>query len=320
MTNNLTRKRLLILAATVILSVFLASAAFLELQPGSPENRKKTGGFGLIPPPAYATDYGDPIDTSNIGFMAYYFKATGFILEETAGAFLNYTDNGSYYDGYVRIYQEATGTSFDTYYYAQQYIDAQLRVRSDGWILAWISRSNWSYVNAPHWASRFYIATDGYLTPPAENYISPMRAIDRVFYVAGLSSPGAENMNIYDYGHPTATKLVMFGNSDSTPSSTIFYVYFSLFPSTENNAIVDSVVCIKTYQSSSGGNYQHFYVNGNNIYTQGAANSTVPISTFVLYLYNISSYLSLDSSALYESLYSNVNYGFHMTINIVWLN
>jgi hypothetical protein len=60
-------------------------------------------------------------------------------LADTVPAFVSYFDGGNYYDGLVRVWDSGTiGASSSVSY--DDYVDVKVRVRADGWILAWFDR------------------------------------------------------------------------------------------------------------------------------------------------------------------------------------
>lgn len=158
--------------------------------------------FTLIPvaPRAHATiTFGNPLTTTNIMLFAYY-NHTSWTLQDTSTAFVNYTDHGTYYDGYVRVWHDTGGTNYEG---SDAYVDCKLRVRSDGYIMAWLDKTVHNESDSIYWG-------DSRLSPSPidENSTTPFRAIERVFYVAGETFPEYENLYLYDYYYSSATKLV----------------------------------------------------------------------------------------------------------------
>jgi len=100
------------------------------------------GGISLLAPPAYAveaTETTPPLNTSRIGLIAYYQRVGGWTLADTVPAFVSYFDGGNYYDGLVRVWDSGTiGASSSVSH--DDCVNVKVRVRADGWILAWFDR------------------------------------------------------------------------------------------------------------------------------------------------------------------------------------
>jgi len=166
-------------------------------------------------------DFGNPLDTSNIGLFAYFKEESGWTLADTVPAFEGYTDHGNYYDGIVRVWQDQRS---DTNFLGSDvYIDIQVRVRGDGWILAWMTRDQ-DKGNIVFWGrSRF---SEG---NPVIGATTLSRAMQRVYHAAGKEWVGHSAIKYYDYEFPEAGKLVIFGGSGSkvgcgTRNKTIYCV------------------------------------------------------------------------------------------------
>lgn len=168
-----------------------------------------------------ANDFGNPLNTSNIMLFAYYYDANGWVLANTVPAFENYTDHGNYYDGFVRVWMDQRADN--NFLGSEFYVDVRVRVRADGWILAWLTTDQ-PYAYIVFWGHS--VATNG---PPVIGATVPSRAIQRVFYVSGKTFPGHTAINIYDFTHPTAKKLLVFGKTaeyfahDLTASVAFYY-------------------------------------------------------------------------------------------------
>lgn len=170
----------------------------------------------LVPPPpeALASDFGTPLVTTDIGLFAYY-EAADWDLNDVIPACHNYTQYTNYIDGYVRVWIDVDGTTFegdedhnpaidDRY----GYIDVSVRVRSDGWILAWIEDTqNKAFIC--HWGGNIKTTTDNNTPNDYETCLG--RAIHRVYHNAGVSWVGYDVINYYDYEFPDATRLSIFG-------------------------------------------------------------------------------------------------------------
>jgi hypothetical protein len=188
-------------------------------------------------------DYGNPLDTSNIMLFAYYKDPSGWTLANTVPAFEAYTDHGNYYDGIVRVWMDQSSNT--NFVGSEFYVDVCVRVRADGWILAWLTAGQ----------SRAYIVFWGHsissATPPVIGATAPSRAIQRVFYAAGKTFPGHTAINYYDFAHPTAKKLLIFGKclqrKDTGTSTATFYYTFPAYVQ-----ILDAASSIAYHETVSG--------------------------------------------------------------------
>jgi len=174
-------------------------------------------GMSLIAPPAYAieaTSTTPPLNTSRMSFIAYYQRISGWTLADTVPAFVNYFDGGNYYDGLVRVWDNggigATGSG--------AYKDVNVRVRADGWILAWFDRFLDDAGSIVWWGHTIY---QGGSPPPYSTTSS--RAIEIVFTVAGAGFSGYDMISMYDYSEPNATRLLIFGNSIYGGTANYYY-------------------------------------------------------------------------------------------------
>jgi hypothetical protein len=164
--------------------------------------------------------FGNPLDTSNIMLLAYYKDPNGWTLAATVPAFEKYTDHGNYYDGIVRVWMDVRD---NTYVGSEFYVDVCVRVRADGWILAWLNRTQ-SYAHIVFWGKSISSGTTPYVVVGAT---VPSRAIQRVFYTSGKTFPGYTAISHYDFTHPNAGKILIFGKyyytSTTGTTSTAFY-------------------------------------------------------------------------------------------------
>lgn len=173
----------------------------------------------LIPPPleALAASFGTPIVTTDIGLFAYY-EAADWDLNDVIPAFHNYTQYSNYVDGYVRVWSDVHGTTFegDEYHDPDNdrygYIDVSVRVRSDGWILAWINEDQNKGLICI-WGDHVLQIAEFEAFLPYDTYNTCLsRAIHRVYHNAGVSWVGYDEIFYYDYEYPDATRLCIFGD------------------------------------------------------------------------------------------------------------
>lgn len=222
-----------LLSAFMILLVGFGSLLQLSAFVHSNRDYLPQSFIALVPPPpeALAVAYGVPLNTANIGLFAYY-KHSSWDLSDCVPAFRNYTQSTNYIDGYVRVWSDERGTNFEgdmahdpstNYKYA--YIDVQVRVRSDGWILAWITEDqNKAFIC--HWGYKIRNTLEAGLP---DNYATCLsRAIYRVYHNAGVSWIGYDVVKYYDYQYSDSTRLSIFGllnfdGAGASPSDEHFY-------------------------------------------------------------------------------------------------
>ena len=201
-----------------------------------------------------ANDFGNPLDASNIMLFAYYKDPNGWVLADTVPAFENYTAYGNYYDGFVRVWMDQPASN--NFIGSQFYVDVCVRVRADGWILAWLTKDQ-SYAYIVFWG-RTYISAG----PPVIGATIPSRAIQRVFYASGKTFPGHSAINHYDFTHKTAKKLLIFGKSLYKVSGTSSVDFYYTFPS--HVQIIDAST--STCFQGAANAYGKIYVDGTLIY------------------------------------------------------
>jgi len=182
-------------------------------------------------------DFGNPLDTSNIQFITYYQEPSGWTLAETVTAFVSYTDHGNYIDGIVRVWMDQRSST--NFIGGDRYIDIEVRVRADGWILAWL-RKDQELAYLIFWGH--HRAATG---APVIGATTLSRAIQRVYYVAGKTFPGYKAFYLYDYTHPTANRLLIFGKTMYTKYKSYFYLYY-IIPKDVN--IIDTASSISYYE------------------------------------------------------------------------
>ena len=220
------------------------------------QSDKEDNGFessdwmGLIAPPVYALEGSTPpLDTSKIGFIAYYQRTVGWTLSNTVPAFINYTDGGNYYDGLVRVWDSgeigALSSSYD------RCIDVRVRVRADGWIIAWFDR----FVDDPGAIVWWGHERDAQGSPPMYS-TTLSRAIAIVFNVAGVGFPGYDIIGMFDYSEPSANRLVLFGQSSYYDSD-----YYYTIP------VSSTIVPIRFLVRAGGQDRSTLSIDGGQIYS-----------------------------------------------------
>jgi len=189
-----------------------------------------------------------PLDTGDISVFAYYQHVDGITLSDTLAAFQSFTQYGNYVDGTVRVwdshnigasspYRGADGES--TYGFANYsasdhgdtYVDVNVRVRADGWVLAWFTRSQ-NFGRLVWWGR-----TDGSYIPrnaqPPLSYNTRLaRAVDIVLRVMGVTNLVFSNVCYYDFEHTDAKRICIFGCSkqESTGFPPINKYYYVTVP------------------------------------------------------------------------------------------
>jgi hypothetical protein len=162
----------------------------------------------MLPVQAVVYDYGSPLTTASIGLFAYYNKGVPIVLADTVTGWEAYTDYGTYYDGIVRV---RMGTSLTTFTGTMhEYIDVPVRVRDDGWIMAWVTTAQ-SEKYIPFF-THMLAYNEGGGTPTAftDYQTSLARAMYRILYCANVVGTYTyDDVGYYDYELPTATKLIM---------------------------------------------------------------------------------------------------------------
>lgn len=160
-----------------------------------------------------------PLNTSEISLIAYHQRIGGWTLADTVPAFVSYFDGGNYYDGLVRVWDSETIGASSTVS-GDTSLDIKVRVRADGWILAWFH----PYEDDPG-AIVWWGHTRRQAGSPDAYSTSLSRAMEIVFIVAGVeySWPGYDMIHMYDYSEPSATRLLIFGQSIAAKSVTYYY-------------------------------------------------------------------------------------------------
>lgn len=187
-----------------------------------------------IAPVRADNDWGNPLSTTNVMLIAYY-EHTSWTLANTSTAFQNYTDHGSYYDGYIRVWQDARDS---TYNGSDAYVDVRCRVRTDGWIMAWLDSTENDPGDLVYFGKHRHV---GSLYELPVNGTTCSRAIENVFHVTGESFPGYDQIYLYDYSETSTTKLVimeMSGEADTATNRTFFIVSSATITSIEKCYVV----------------------------------------------------------------------------------
>jgi len=166
------------------------------------------------------------LETSQIGLLCYFQPTSSITLANCLPALVEFTQYSNYVDGKVRVwdshnigasspYRGADGESeyFANYSYGDHgdtYEDIYVRIRSDGWMLAWLKRTQ------NH--GRFLWWSDGSTIP--RNLPTPTtygnrlgRALQIIMSVAGISGFAWTGLGYYDYEYPDAKRIFVFGSS-----------------------------------------------------------------------------------------------------------
>ena len=171
-----------------------------------------------------------------------YFKPTDHItLNNCLPALQTYTQYGSYVDGTVRVWDShAIGASSPYRYYdgesayfptysmsdhGDSYLDIHVRIRADGWILAWMLRSD-DRGKILWWSNGSTIPRD---LPTPTSYGNRLgRAIQIIMSIAGIGGFAWTSLQYYDYEYTGAHRLYFFGKSQSSDGSANAYYYVTV--------------------------------------------------------------------------------------------
>jgi len=189
----------------VVLSLLLAFQ-FPKMLREELARSETCSGISLVPPPVEATTI-PPLNTSAISLIAYCQRVEGWTLTDTTTAFVDYSDYGNYYEGFVRVW-DSVNIGASSIEPGDSFLDIGVRVREDGWILAWLNRFEKDPGTLFWWAHTTHRVGN---PPPHSTSLS--RAIEIVFIVAGATFPGHDAINLYDYSEPDATRLLILGLS-----------------------------------------------------------------------------------------------------------
>ncbi|MFQ6052812.1 MAG: hypothetical protein ACE5OO_01100 [Candidatus Bathyarchaeia archaeon] len=179
-----------------------------------------------------------PLDTSVIGLFCYLKAADSITLKDCLSALQSYTAYGNYIDGTVRVWDStATGGSspyrsgdggeggYDPDYTGctgDTYLDVPVRIRGDGWIMAWLRRTD-DRSRVVWWGDE----PRNLPTPPT--YSTRIgRAIQIIMAAAGIAGFTWTDVLYYDYEYPDARRLWFFGKSQPGPTGWLYdnYAYY----------------------------------------------------------------------------------------------
>ena len=146
---------------------------------------------------------GTPIDTSDALLLAYYKDPAGTLdlYEGTAAVKWHFVgdelieETPRYIDAVIQY------TQYSVYF---ETVPVHIRVRGDGWIIAWINESELphGYGDVMYWQDHSNVAP---------SRLMPSKAIEWMMLKLGHSYLDAE-VKYYSYTHPTATEIVFFGD------------------------------------------------------------------------------------------------------------
>jgi hypothetical protein len=243
-------RRKLIVILLGILMVFSILYAIPYFQGKDSNEIGSSGGLSLLIPPVQAQTT-PALDTSTVGFIAYYQRVVGWTLADTVPAFISYSDGGNYYDGVVRVWSNGNIGEAGS----GHYVDVKVRVRSDGWILAWLNRTTDDSGEILYWQA-------GSSSVPAAYSTSLSRAIEIVYYVAGVGFPGYDAIGLYDYSQPSASRLLMFGKT--TISSNNVNWYYTI---PDGSALVPVKLIARSAKAASSGT-STLYIDGGQVFSR----------------------------------------------------
>jgi len=254
-----TFKNVIIFTFGVVITASLMFVAFnmqkeTRRDQGTNSFGNQSQGISLMTPAAQAveaTATTPPLNVSRISFVSYYQRTLGWTLADTVPAFVNYFDGGNYYDGLVRVWDSGSIGAVGS----GTYLDVRVRVRADGWILAWFDRFEDDPGAIIYWGHR----RDQVGAPPSYS-TTLSRAIEIVFTVTGIGFPGYNMIGMYDYSEPSATRLLVFGHSIAEQQVTYYYT----IPA--NSTMVPIKLLIRAGGYSYYGNANTLRVDGGLVY------------------------------------------------------
>jgi hypothetical protein len=208
----------------------------------------------MLPVQAVVYDYGSPLTTASIGLFAYYDLGVPITLADTVTGWEGYTDYGTYYDGIVRVRMATSLTVFTSS--SSYYVDIPVRVRDDGWIMAWITTAT-----AEKWIPFFthsaeYGITAGTPTAFTDYQTSLSRALYRILYCANIVGTYTyDDVGYYDYEIPLATKFIMIHAYDYTSPNPMYRHMYLSIPS---GTVRKSYTMCNNYSSNGVNLYLYF--------------------------------------------------------------
>jgi hypothetical protein len=150
-------------------------------------------------------------------------------LSDTLPAYESYTQYGNYIDGTVRVWDSIAVGAFSPYRgidgergwgqdnydfsdHGDTYEDINVRVRADGWVLAWLTRSQ-NFARLLWWSRNMSVSLPRDAKIPVEYHTRLMHAVELILNAANIWAPNfmTTDMNYYDYEHPAANKIIVFG-------------------------------------------------------------------------------------------------------------
>ena len=167
-----------------------------------------------------------PLNTGVISLLCYYNHGSQITKADFLNAFQSYTEYDNYVDGIVYVWNDSsTGpvqhddggkpaegdlyTGWDAGEGGNDHLAVHIRLRTDGWILAYILRAQ-EYGEIVWWST---IPGNHNLTEPPDYSTRLAQAILILLTQAGLQAGfnWETSVDYFDYEYPTATKLYMIG-------------------------------------------------------------------------------------------------------------
>lgn len=229
-----------------------------------------------------------PLDTGDISFIAYYKRGIGWTLSDIIPAFISYIDGGNYYDGFVRVWDSGRIGSTSPIG-SDTYVDVYVRVRADGWVIGWLNRFEHNPGSIVWWGHK----RNDPGSPPAYS-TTLSRAIEIIFIVTGIQFPGYEEIYLYDYSEPLATRLIMFGHSIKDS----FRIYYYTIPVTSTITPIKLLIRAGGYVSLSPPANNELRVDGGLIYSKGSATLEWGWSTYQISAWEKGVQHSIEQSSI----------------------
>ena len=185
-----------------------------------------------------------PLNTALISLLCYYDHGSPLTKADFLDAFQSYTEYDNYVDGIIYVWANgytgpASPREGDKWTghegpgsWGDDKLEVHIRLRTDGWILAYILRTQ-EYGKVTWWNCYPEAST----TEPPEYSTRLARAIYLLLLEAGLSGGFSYETSVgyFDYEYPTATKLYMVGqitylNATAPPGWSVLDQWYHTIP------------------------------------------------------------------------------------------
>ena len=149
---------------------------------------------------ATSYDYGTPtLDTEEIGLFCFWYKSDGWTLNYTISALHEYSNHGNYYDGIIRVFMRVDGSTFVS---GSHYVDVNVRVRADGWVMTWL----WESQDKKYIPFLYKVHQSDFVKI---NATVLSRAMQQIYYSSEGSLLDHEDVYYWDYTYTSTTSFIM---------------------------------------------------------------------------------------------------------------